>query len=457
MLKSVFELFQSSLQRTAEDESEIGATLKWIENLNDDAKVSITPTSFSKLDAWSFKNGALVHDSNRFFKITGLRVKSGTCTWTQPIVDQPEIGYLGFITKIIDGTLKFLVQAKIEPGNINKVQLSPTLQATKSNYSLVHGGHAPEYLEYFENNNGCKVLVDQLQSEHNARFYKKRNRNVIILVSQNIKVKPNFKWLTLAQLKTLLRFDNIVNMNARTILSCIPLLLKPFRQDELPTDVVKNSLFKQKDFKLTGTSLNSLSDIHHFITNLKVRSLQNQEFIDLADMPNWAISDRSIEDINRQYFEILPIEVNIGSREVKSWCQPIINSFSYDLNVMFCKSFNGVLHFLMQAKFECGSFDILELGPSIQSSNPTKKTPYFNLYKAISKTQILYDTFQSEEGGRFYKESNRYVLLLIEESQDLELLNEYIWISAEQFCELAQFANFLNIQARTFLSLIDRT
>ncbi|WP_298524140.1 NDP-hexose 2,3-dehydratase family protein [uncultured Christiangramia sp.] len=457
MLKSVFELFQSSLQRTPEDESEIVETLKWIENLNDEAKVSIKPTTFSKLDAWSFKNGALVHDSNRFFKVKGIKIKSGTCTWTQPIIDQPEIGYLGFITKIYDGTLKFLVQAKIEPGNINKVQLSPTLQATKSNYSLVHGGHAPDYLEYFENSTGSKVLVDQLQSEHNSRFYKKRNRNVIILVSNHIKLKSNFKWLTLGQLKTLLRFDNIVNMNARTILSCIPLLLKPCAQLVFHTYVTKSSLFNQSDFKLTGSSQNSLSDIHHFITNLKVRSLQNQDFIDLEDMPNWAISDRSIEDIHRQYFEILPIEVNIGTREVKSWCQPIINSFSYDLNVMLCKSFNGVLHFLMQAKFECGSFDILELGPSIQSSNPTKKTPYYSLFKSTSNTQVLYDTFQSEEGGRFFRESNRYVLLLMEESQEMELLNEFIWISAEQFCALAQFANLLNIQARTFLSLIDRT
>ena len=34
------------------------------------------------------------------------------------------------------------MQAKVEPGNINSIQLSPTLQATRSNYTKAHGGIA---------------------------------------------------------------------------------------------------------------------------------------------------------------------------------------------------------------------------------------------------------------------------------------------------------------------------
>jgi len=456
MLKSVFELFQSSLYATPQDVSEIRETLKWIEDLNERTEVSVVPTSFSKLDSWSFKNGALVHDSDRFFKVRGLKIHSGTDTWTQPIIDQPEIGYLGFITKIIDGTLKFLVQAKIEPGNINKVQLSPTLQATKSNYNLVHGGTPPDYLEYFEKDNSSKILIDQLQSEHNSRFFKKRNRNVIILISKDIEVKANFRWLSLGQLKAMMRLDNIVNMNARTVLSCIPLLTNSCQKSTVPVNDIYSSIFDIRCCSLLGSSINFLQDIHHFITKLKVRNSEYQEFVDLKQMPNWAISNYSIRDDDKEHFEILPIEVNIGTREVTTWYQPIVNSFKPGLNVMFCKPYDGVLHFLMQAKFECGSFDIFELGPSIQSSRPSGNTAYYRFYQSANENQVLYDTFQSEEGGRFYNETNRYVLLLLEESQELQLFDEFIWISAEQFCKLAQFANLLNIQARTFLSLIDR-
>jgi oxidase EvaA len=48
-------------------------------------------------------------------------------TWSQPIINQPEVGYLGFIVKKINGVMHFLIQAKIEPGNVNCVQLSPTI------------------------------------------------------------------------------------------------------------------------------------------------------------------------------------------------------------------------------------------------------------------------------------------------------------------------------------------
>ena len=71
-------------------------------------------------------------------------------SWDQPIINQPEVGYLGFITKSINGVLHFLSQAKIEPGNVNFVQISPTLQATRSNYSQVHKGKKPLFLEYFQ-------------------------------------------------------------------------------------------------------------------------------------------------------------------------------------------------------------------------------------------------------------------------------------------------------------------
>ena len=55
------------------------------------------------------------------------------------------------------------MQAKIEPGNINKIQLSPTIQATKSNFTQKHGGRKPNYLEYFLNAVDHEIIVDQIQ------------------------------------------------------------------------------------------------------------------------------------------------------------------------------------------------------------------------------------------------------------------------------------------------------
>jgi len=114
------------------------------------------------------------------------------------------------------------MQAKIEPGNINKVQVSPTIQATKSNFMQKHGGKKPAYLEYFINAAPSEIMVDQLQSEQSSRFYKKRNRNVILIVDEPISESTTHKWMTLGQIKKLMRYDNLVNMDTRTVLSCIP-------------------------------------------------------------------------------------------------------------------------------------------------------------------------------------------------------------------------------------------
>ena len=208
--------------KSALDDNEAESIISWINQKRNSILVNINRISFDELKLWSFVNGELEHKTGKFFKIQGLNVKTNygeIHDWDQPIINQDEVGYLGFIMKKVDGILKFLVQAKVEPGNINNVQLSPTIQATKSNYSQVHEGRVPYYLEYFQNVKKKNILVDQLHSEQGSRFLMKRNRNIIIYVEENIKLFDDFKWISLGQLNKLLQLDNIVNMDARTVMS----------------------------------------------------------------------------------------------------------------------------------------------------------------------------------------------------------------------------------------------
>ena len=189
---------------------------------------SVDQIPFSSLRQWCFeeKTGNLKHDSGRFFTIEGIHIQTNygpTRSWDQPIINQPEIGILGIITKTFDGIPYFLMQAKMEPGNVNLLQLSPTVQATKSNFTQIHGGKLPPYLEYFLDRKKSRFLVDQLQTEQGSRFLYKRNRNMLVEVDHNIDILDDFCWLTLGQIKKLIMEDNLVNMDARTVLSCIPM------------------------------------------------------------------------------------------------------------------------------------------------------------------------------------------------------------------------------------------
>lgn len=109
----------------------------------------------------------------------------------------------------------FLMRTKIEPGNVNCVQISPMIQASKSNFTQKHGGKKLPYLDYFLNAGKYEIVVDQIQSEQSSRFYKKRNRNIILRVEEDIPLLSSHRWMTLGQIKRLMREDNLRRKNRK--------------------------------------------------------------------------------------------------------------------------------------------------------------------------------------------------------------------------------------------------
>lgn len=203
--------------------------LDWIKTLNASTFVDVKECSIHESTFWFYDdyNGEVLNRKRGFFSVKGMRLfQNDIFIKEQPMIIQPEIGYLGIVCKEIEGILHFLMQAKIEPGNINCIQISPTIQATKSNFTRVHGGNLPRYFECFENASKYHIIYDQIQSEQSARFYKKRNRNIIIEISEEIQVDSNYCWMTLGQIKQLMKIDNLVNMDTRTVISVCHFLAK---------------------------------------------------------------------------------------------------------------------------------------------------------------------------------------------------------------------------------------
>ena len=360
--------------------------LAWIERRNREVAVRVDEVPFAKRKGWHFdrETGNLVHDSGKFFSIVGIDVRTNTgCEhhWTQPIISQPEVGYLGIICKEFDGVLYFLLQAKIEPGNVNCVQLSPTLQATRSNYTQVHGGKKPAYLEYFQKARPDQIILDQLQSEQGARFLRKRNRNIIIRAEDEIEVGKDFRWLTLGQIKTLMCRDNTVNMDTRTVLSGLRLEGEGDGAPSCAADLFASEYAK--------TGALSLDEVLHCLSELKSRFELVVEKIPLRAVRDWTITPSEIVHRDRKYFRVLGVNVTIENREVAKWCQPIVQPLQEGLCVLFAKKIRGVLHFLLQAKVECGNFDVVEFAPTIQCltgswTNPQGYVPEF-LNEALAK------------------------------------------------------------------------
>ena len=465
-------LLNSLLAGDGGRDAPVDEVLAWLRRRNREVGVRIAPTPFSRLTGWAFDpaTGNLGHESGKFFSIEGIRVRKDDGTsrcWNQPIINQPEVGFLGILAREIDGVLHFLLQAKIEPGNVNHVQLSPTLQATRSNYTQVHKGRKPLYLDYFQQARRDQILLDQLQSEQGARFLRKRNRNIILRVDDEIPAHDDFRWLTLGQIKRLMAGDNVVNMDTRTVLSGLrfngflgglPLYdFNRFADDHRVGPFGRDLLLSE----LALSGYRSIDGILHWLSELKARYELVVDRIPLNQVDEWRVTDDEIARPDRRFFRVLGVEVTIENREVRAWCQPLIEPMQEGICAFIIRRINGVLHFLVQAKIECGNFDVVEMAPTVQCLTGNYKDGYLYTPRFLDvvlnapRERVIFDTKQSEEGGRFFREQNRNLLVEAGDEFPVEVPENFMWLTLGQIKEFLRFNNYLNIQARSLIAALE--
>lgn len=447
---------------SAADEDEIRDIIGWIEEKNKSLKVSVVKNRLSDSGFWFYdeERGEIRNQNNSFFQIRGLQqYRDGELVLEQPVLIQDEIGYLGIICKEIDGVLQFLMQAKIEPGNVNKIQISPTIQATKSNFTQKHGGKKPAYLDYFLNAAPSDILVDQIQSEQSSRFFGKRNRNIIIMTEEDIEVLPSHRWLSLGTIKRLMRYDNLVNMDTRTVLSCIPWSLLPVSENEkraLAELFGDRALFRS----MFGQPCHSdMVRAFRYINNYKMLHSCENRILPLTELIAWEFTDSGITHRTGYPFKVVFCDIEIEGREVTHWTQPLFEAVGMAVFGLITAEIDGALKFLVQAKPEAGCFDGIELAPTVQLEAGIPEEEYSDMdrlfFRLSESAEVRNDVVLSEEGGRFYHEQNRNIVLRVKKEQIGALPAGYFWLDYATLNAMVQFNNVLNIQLRNLLSLLE--
>ncbi|MFD8424426.1 NDP-hexose 2,3-dehydratase family protein [Streptomyces sp. NPDC059466] len=420
----------------------------WIDERQREQQQHVERVPFAALRGWRFDNrtGDLRHDSGRFFSVLGLSVHSDfgpVRTWSQPIIHQPEIGILGIALRDFDGVPHLLMQAKSEPGNVNGVQLSPTVQATKSNYTGVHGGSAVPYMDLFRRPGPGQVVADVLQSEQGSWFLHKRNRNMVVEVGPEVEAGEDFAWLTLGQVNMLLRHDNLVNMDARTVLSCLP----DWRGGE--ENLVEDA----------GWSLHTDREVRTWITRRRAEHEVSVAPIPLAQAQGWLRTQHAVTHCNGLYFDVVAVDVSSRGREVPAWSQPLLEPRGMGVAALFVKRIDGVLHALLRARAEPGFLDVVELGPTVQcvpenyEHLPEADRPPYLVQALARRDSARYDVVLSEEGGRFRNAQSHY--MIIETESDFPAVSdEFRWLTPHQLTELLCYSHHLNVQARTLVAAL---
>jgi oxidase EvaA len=208
------------------------------------------------------------------------------------------------------------------------------------------------------------------------------------------------------------------------------------------------------------SAINSFDYIINFVTRHKCFYELNVERISLNNVNNWTITQDSIEHVDKKYFKIIAVEVSIGNREVNSWTQPMVEPAQEGICAFICKEINGILHFAVQAKLECGNFDIIEFAPTVQCltgnyrNSISSTIPFLDYVLQADKSKIIFDNLQSEEGGRFFKEQNRNMLVWAGDEVSDKLPDNFIWMTLNQLQTFIRYNNYINIQARSLLAAL---
>ncbi len=444
-------------------DSERQKVLEWISEKNQSIKTVIKKIPLSKSGFWFYdeERGEIRNKNNSFFQITGLQKYNGEeIVAEQPIIIQKEIGFLGILCKEIDGVLKFLVQAKIEPGNVNKIQISPTIQATKSNFLQKHGGSKPAYLNFFLNAENSTVIVDQIQSEQSSRFLGKRNRNIIIKTDDDIEVLPSHMWLTLGQLKELLKIDNLVNMDTRTVISCLPFSM--FNLDESEKAELQKSFRDKTLFHsiFDEPEYNDFVCAYQYVNDYKMFQCCENRLVPLKELKSWHFTDEEISHQEQKNFCVIFCDIQIEGREVSHWSQPMFEALGSAVFGLITTEIDGKKKFLVHALPESGCFDQIEFAPTVQIE-PGEMPKHFDLIAKLffklleNKSYVKADIILSEEGGRFYCEQNRNIILDVPKQAVEELPAGYFWLDFKTLNRMVQFNNCLNIQLRNLISLLE--
>ena len=410
---------------------------KWFKLQKKNNKIKVKIKKLDNLNNWYFSKDSIFHESKKFFKIIGIDVKSNLIgkNWDQPIIVQNELGILGIIKD--KKKERYLLQAKVEPGNKNKLQLSPTVQATKSNYTRIHGGKKIPFLSFFINKK--KNFISQ--SEQGYRYLFKFNYNSLVETTKSIKIFDNFYWFNKNDLTKLVKIKSILNMDTISVFS---------------TFILKNKI----DFPLINMQkINKWIKIKDKAFNLKIKIKP------LANLKNWIVKNDSITHKKNKHFSVIGININANKREVKVWDQPIIKGKEMAFAGFLIKEFNKTNHYLCRYNKKPGlkkstlscsvnTSDLKNYNSSNNLENFEKKILKDFFLNKKRKLKSIYDNILSDEGGRFFNCEIRYKALQLNNNTKIKIPHNYIWISQNQMIEMISKKR-IDIEARLLFGCIN--
>ena len=404
---------------------------KWILNQKKINVMTISKVGIDNTLNWKINNKKIYHINKSFFSIVPFKFQlNKKKNLLQPLIVQTEVGILGILKKKIKLVDYYLLQAKVEPGNISGIQFSPTVQATKSNYLRKHGGSKTNYLDYFiQKKNNTEIISNLKLSEQGTRYLNKSNKNILIdIKGKKIKKLRNYIWVTKKNLNYLLNKKNLLNMDTISVLS-----------SAIKRNIIDNPV--NKNFVISNN-----------FKNFKKNTFIKKKRISFSQLNNWKILKNKITDTKNKFFSILFLNIKSNSREVKQWYQPIISDHDVSFNGFLLKNIGETNHYLLKIVQEPGS-TYPKFTSTIAIKNYSTKNNDYNIsfLNFFQKNSKVIKFINSDEGGRFYKNETHNSIYILKDKEKVILTKNFMWVSHNQVVNLIN-KNLLTIEARNLFA-----
>ena len=426
-----------------------------------------TPIAFDESREWHFENGYLRHRTGGWFFLAGLTSEARhprLNAQQQLIIIQRQIAINGFLARPAAAGLELLFQGRVEPGNIGGMQLAPTVQSTVSNYKRLHGGKPTPFIDFFLEPDRQTVLFDCLQSEEATRYLGKYNQNIVVRVSGGLPAPDGFRWYDLSAIRQFAVSSNVLNTDARSVLSCLDwtLLAGPAGPFSGHPQGSFGAALKDSFNSRAHDADSSNTDVLSWLARLRAHAGHHAQVVPIPQLKNWLVQRESIREIDHCHgFEVRQFRVVATGREVKSWDQPLITSTAAGRLALVFQKRGTVLQVLVKASYEIGFLEGVQLSASIsippgsaaRDDDPVERV-LIDLIADGTRATLVDQCRQSEEGGRFYREENDYELVWLDPSVVLPVTNDYRWLTLHQVRELIRIPGVFSIEFRGVLALL---
>jgi dTDP-4-dehydro-6-deoxy-alpha-D-glucopyranose 2,3-dehydratase len=204
-------------------DDEVSAAITWFIDQKAKYMLDVRLVALDHMDQWVRDSDSIRHRENRYFRIVGMSVTATSrevSSWSQPMLEPTPGNAVVLLCQRRSGVLHVLVQAMIQPGLTDRLELAATVHLSPGSYARPQD--RPPLAEYIDAPPSW-VRVNASQSEDGGRFLHADTTHLVVEIPEDhvIEAPDNYRWMSLGLLSRLIRSGYYVNIEARSLIACL--------------------------------------------------------------------------------------------------------------------------------------------------------------------------------------------------------------------------------------------